>query len=119
MPSSSKEKQRTYSRVHYLRHKAERMADSKRQKKTLKDVISAYKESKPCKDCADFFPACAMDFDHITSDKVDNIATLVSRYAKKALWKEIVKCELVCANCHRIRTQKRLPSTGIEPVLQD
>jgi hypothetical protein len=50
-----------------------------------------------------------MDFDHLDStDKIGSISQLVnSLYIKKAL-EEIKKCELVCANCHRMRTWNRM-----------
>lgn len=64
-------------------------------------------KSKPCLDCGNVFPPCAMDFDHVRGEKKFNIS-------KSGLWKwkyvleEIEKCDLVCSNCHRIRTLKRL-----------
>lgn len=47
-----------------------------------------------------------MDFDHL-SDKDFNISRwLKSSLNYQHLWQEIRKCDLVCANCHRIRTQQ-------------
>lgn len=71
------------------------------------DYILAEKQGKPCADCGGFFPPCCMDFDHIDpSTKYENINGL--KTAKmEILIAEIKKCELVCANCHRIRTTKR------------
>jgi hypothetical protein len=63
---------------------------------TLKDV--------PCYDCGNRFPTVCMDFDHRDpSQKVFQIsdASLVHRVKVLA---EIAKCDVVCANCHRIRT---------------
>lgn len=63
----------------------------------LKDV--------PCKDCGNKFPPCAMDFDHVRGTKLIDVAAAVSRgWAEKRILEEIAKCEIVCANCHRIRT---------------
>lgn len=47
-----------------------------------------------------------MEFDHITgtSDKLTNISELLRRWGKAKLEAELLKCEPVCANCHRIRT---------------
>ncbi len=44
-----------------------------------------------------------MDFDHVRGKKLFNIAN--GRYRTwKSVIIEIAKCDLVCANCHRIRT---------------
>lgn len=71
------------------------------------EYVARIKESAPCKDCGHFFPAVAMDFDHLR-DKIKSIATMVSAAYKLDLIKEeIAKCEVVCACCHRIRTASR------------
>lgn len=48
-----------------------------------------------------------MEFDHVRGTKVDSISRIVSGGCKLKLWKELPKCDLVCANCHRIRTVNR------------
>lgn len=72
-------------------------------------VLNTLKSTTPCLDCGGKFKACQMDFDHVTLDKVSNIACLVGGSTKELL-SEIAKCHLVCANCHRVRG-----STGIRP----
>jgi hypothetical protein len=62
--------------------------------------------NKPCLDCNSSFPSEAMDFDHI-SDKVMNISKLKKRSNLHKLLLELSKCELVCANCHAVRTYTR------------
>jgi hypothetical protein len=32
---------------------------------------------------------------------------VVGRYAKQRILDEIAKCDLVCANCHRLRTARK------------
>lgn len=66
-------------------------------------------KSAPCMDCGGQFKACQMDFDH-KGEKVDSVARLHSNGASlEAIKTEIAKCDLVCANCHRVRTQARRP----------
>ena len=49
-----------------------------------------------------------MDFDHLGSKK-QTIARLANSEASiKTIKQEIAKCELVCSNCHRLRTWQRL-----------
>jgi hypothetical protein len=49
-----------------------------------------------------------MDFDHINPDKKDsNVGRLVWGLTPwDKVLAEIEKCDLVCANCHRLRTYK-------------
>jgi hypothetical protein len=60
----------------------------------------------PCVDCGGYFPAEAMDFDHVFGTKVSNVSSLRTGSWDRVV-KEIEKCDLVCANCHRIRTTKQ------------
>lgn len=63
-------------------------------------------KAKPCTDCNQNFPACCMDFDHVRGKKLFSVSEGGNRKWSTVL-KEISKCELVCANCHRKRTHKR------------
>jgi hypothetical protein len=61
---------------------------------------------KPCADCAISFPIVCMDFDHVRGEKLLNIGRGTSR-SEAVLIAEIAKCDVVCSNCHRIRTALR------------
>jgi hypothetical protein len=101
-------------RAHNAKKVAERRARypkryaaySRKYHRKRKTLMSARK-SNPCMDCGRTFPPECMDWDHIRGKKTTNIARLVSAAPAK-LEKEIAKCDLVCANCHRIRTVKRM-----------
>lgn len=80
-------------------------------RKTLAKV-EAIKTENPCLDCRHKFPPECMDFDHVRSEKVDNVSHLVvGRYSWETILNEIAKCDIVCANCHRIRTKARTKAT--------
>lgn len=65
-------------------------------------------KSAPCTDCGLTFPPECMDYDHIGDNKVLSVSKMVrSKHSFEAVFAEIDKCELVCANCHRIRTRGR------------
>jgi len=67
-------------------------------------------KSKPCMDCKKKYPYYVMDFDHRDPKKKKFALSKVvgkSCTLKKTLQIEINKCDVVCANCHRIRTQKQ------------
>ena len=59
----------------------------------------------PCADCGNRYPTVCMDFDHTEDNKEFDIAG-TSRSLENVLT-EIAKCEVVCSNCHRIRTAQR------------
>lgn len=62
----------------------------------------------PCADCGGRFPACAIDFDH--RDPVDKryaVTRMIGRAGTARMLAEVAKCDIVCANCHRLRTFDR------------
>ncbi len=62
-----------------------------------------------CKDCSRKFPSYVFDFDNVNATRKHvSINTLLSRGATdRRIQKELLHCELVCSNCHRIRTNNR------------
>ena len=83
------------------------------------DIIIKYK-SVPCKDCNISYPPYMMDFDHInSSEKICNISQMRELYYSNKLIQEIEKCEVVCSNCHRIRTHKRTKLLNCNYVYRD
>lgn len=69
-------------------------------------LLVAQAKDTPCADCGEDFPAEAMDFDHVRGVKVANVSDLMACHPS-LVEAEIAKCEVVCANCHRLRTQTR------------
>jgi hypothetical protein len=72
--------------------------------------IAWYRSLKegPCTDCGRTFVPAAMHWDHLPGTaKVNNLGDLGRRWSRKAVLDELKKCELVCANCHAIRTVRR------------
>lgn len=59
----------------------------------------------PCTDCGKNYPKECMEFDHTRGKKRENVGGLLNYTG--VLQKEIEKCDLVCANCHAIRTHLR------------
>lgn len=73
-------------------------------------------KSQPCMDCKLSFPYYVMHFDHVRGIKLGNINTLVKVASMEKLVAEIAKCEIICANCHAIRTYNRLMEAPIGVV---
>ena len=78
-----------------------------KQKAALANYIRQLKEKSPCMDCGKFYPYYVMDFDHVRGRKQANVMELIPTLSKKKIDEEIAKCEIVCSNCHRVRTHLR------------
>lgn len=48
------------------------------------------------------------DFDHVRGVKVQSVAAYITKGTVEGMLEEITRCDLVCANCHRIRTRGRV-----------
>lgn len=70
-------------------------------------IVYAFKDV-PCADCGVQYPPCVMDFDHIEDNKIANVNKFMVDANIDTMVTEILKCEVVCSNCHRLRTYKRL-----------
>lgn len=81
---------------------------AKRQRELLA-YIQAIKVARGCVDCGYNANPVALDFDHLPgTEKKHRIATMAAGLRRELIDAEIAKCEVVCANCHRIRTNERL-----------
>jgi hypothetical protein len=75
-------------------------------RKRRRELVDGLK-NRPCMDCGGIFPAVCMDFDHRDpTQKEATISLMVSHKgtSMNKLIKELEKCDLICSNCHRIRT---------------
>ncbi len=102
---------RNYYHINHERQLMLALQRKERYRQERKRFIEKLKQGKPCLDCKRLFPPYVMDYDHKEGNlKVASISWMVlhdtSNLEKIKL--EIEKCELVCANCHRIRTHDRI-----------
>lgn len=80
---------------------------ARRQNEKLKAYVDQVRDV-PCMDCRNKFPVVCMDFDHRDADdKLTEVSRLIRMGSMKKLKEEIAKCDVVCSNCHRIRTANR------------
>lgn len=78
----------------------------KRYNEKKRAFIAAFKDV-PCADCGIKYPPYVMDFDHLPQYKKSFTISRTTHISMEALLLEVSKCEIVCANCHRIRTRNR------------
>jgi len=97
-------------RMHYQAHQAYYVRKARTRTARIlveqREWILNYLSLHPCVDCGEADPRC-LDFDHIRGRKVCVISLMLGKYGWKAIEKEIAKCEVRCANCHRKRTAER------------
>lgn len=73
-----------------------------RKRTNLRKWFEEYKKTLSCIQCGENHPAC-LDFHHIDSKTKEHTISLMigGTYSIDAVKKEIDKCEVLCANCHR------------------
>ena len=76
-----------------------------------REYLNSYLKEHPCIDCGNS-DIRVLEFDHVRGVKVNNVTTLSKRgHTLEKIKKEIEKCEVRCANCHRIKTIERYKTT--------
>ena len=106
-----REKQRARVKAHYESNKEYYKEKAKRQRATYKqkvrDYISTYLGKNPCIDCG-MSDKRVLEFDHVRGEKLFNISDGIKRQMNlDKIKNEIKKCDVRCANCHRIVTSER------------
>jgi len=102
-----RKRERDWYRRNPSKRKAKVAANVTRMRARRMVLLSEFK-SRPCLDCGNTYPPYVMDFDHTRGEKVSEVGVLVTRGASVSrILAEIDKCDIVCANCHRIRTHTR------------
>jgi len=102
---------RVENKRHYEANKKDYLARKLKRQKEIGALIKAYKQEHPtCSDCEQDHPYWRLDFDHLSkATKTAELSNVAKRgWSNARVLEEIAKCQLVCANCHRDRTQARL-----------
>ena len=97
-----KNKGKEYSRKNYELHYEKRRIELNTRRQELKAKWVEYKSTLKCAKCG-FNHIAALDFHHEDpSEKEYNVNRLISNGQFTKAYKEIEKCIVLCANCHRI-----------------
>ena len=91
MPYKNKEDERAFFRRRYAAN--------------LK-FVQEYKLEKGCADCGYKAHHAALEFDHIKPAKRGRVSAQLGK-SMRCIQEEIELCEVVCANCHSLRTYRR------------
>ena len=99
---------RQYYSENKEKHRRVVIERNKKIKKENQQKFLEYLRTHPCVDCG-VDDLVVLELDHLR-DKEHNVTTMFSGYSWNRILKEINKCEVVCANCHRRRTFTRCDS---------
>lgn len=87
---------------------ADRLSPSWRRRLELQDFNDQLKLALGCSDCGWRNWPRGLDWDHARGKKLHAISKLINdRWPTHVLISETAKCDVVCVNCHRIRTCER------------
>jgi len=119
-PDERRAKNAAWMRAYYAKRKAVDpawVASERARKRTSQLANAAWlneiKLVAGCADCGYREHAVALDFDHRPGEaKRFNVAWAKMR-SKAVLLAEIAKCDVVCSNCHRVRTHARQLATSL------
>jgi hypothetical protein len=104
--------QRAYCKDHYRKnrgaHNLGRHVRARGERKAMREFLWQYLEAHPCIDCGER-DIVVLEFDHVKGQKEGDISVMVGRGAsRERLQREIDKCVVRCANCHRRKTAAQL-----------
>ena len=96
---------RAYDADYHQSVRPRRIEQAKARHDAFAAWYAALKTDRPSADCGGIFHPAAMHWDHRPgSMKSADVADLRSKTSKRLVLEEIAKCDLVCANCHAVRT---------------
>lgn len=110
MAYKNSEDQNRNSSNHYKKNKPAYIERNRRARKEKRQYLQSVK-NVPCADCGERYPYYVMDFDHRPGEtKLHHPNKLSVNAGWKSIEAEVAKCDVVCANCHRLRTFSHLNS---------
>lgn len=90
-----------------------------RRKDLAHRFLADYLQTHPCMDCGYDNPL-ALEFDHVRGTKKKEVSGMAHLgYSMDLILEEIEKCEVVCANCHKLRTWNRMGGTIRSRLLEE
>lgn len=111
------EHQRRWRQMHPVEAKEKTKARIALAIAKRRELILSHKK-RPCADCSVEYPPYVMDHDHVRGKKCFLLSVAAQkRISIQRIKRELEKCDVVCANCHRKRTELRRSSSVIERLL--
>ena len=105
MPYKDKNKQKEYSKKYgekyYLRNKQDIIEKNRINRKKHREKWREFKKTLSCEKCGLSHPA-TIDFHHPLNSGETKVSFYVQQNQWKRAYEEVAKCQVLCANCHRI-----------------
>ena len=77
---------------------------ARRVQRSKRQFVDSYKITNGCQSCGFKGHPAALDLHHLNREnKVDGVCRLVQSRSLEVIKMEMEKCEILCANCHRIK----------------
>jgi len=102
-----------YGKLHYQQHKQTYLTRNKSHRHRRQGRsgywywLMTYLDSHPCVDCGQA-DLVVLQFDHRDgTEKVSTIGAMLNHCSWVKLFAEVAKCDVRCANCHRLRTAEQ------------
>lgn len=112
---------RARSKTHSKKPEAKEKRNARLKEQRVRPRLGSFQahlralKERPCSDCEVSYPYFVMDWDHRPGEeKLFTVGEWVGRKPQYLILAEMEKCDLVCSNCHRIRTARR---KGWQPPL--
>jgi len=87
---------------------------NRRAKSRRKDKVNEYKSARGCADCG-ITDHRVLDLHHRDDvEKLGEVSRLRTRRGWDAVFAEMEKCDVLCANCHRIRHHEERQREGAD-----
>ena len=98
---------KTNASNHYIENKESYKNGVLKRRKLAREWILGFLSVRACVDCS-ITDIRVLEFDHTSDNKLYDVGLLVNKgYGISTIKTEVEKCEVVCSNCHRIRTCER------------
>jgi hypothetical protein len=109
---------KAYDHDYHLRVRDRRVEQKRAARHRRTEWLRQLREGIPCTDCRNVYPFFVMHWDHLPEfQKLGEISGSLRNHAAAKILAEIGKCELVCANCHAIRTYNRFHGVAEESAV--
>jgi hypothetical protein len=100
-PEDTKIYQKEYQKKWYQDHKETCKNSLRKRRNDNRKYIEEIRKNSKCEECLENHPAC-LDFHHINESQKDlDISRAICDWGLERIKHEIMKCQVLCSNCHR------------------